>query len=272
MYAPTQHTVKPLTISALAKMKREGEKIACLTAYDASFARVEDQAGVDVVLVGDSLGMVVQGLETTVPVTMDDIVYHSQCVARGLQRTFLLVDMPFLSYATLDMAVANAMRLMQQGGAKMIKLEGNAEQASIVEYLSNRGVPVCAHLGLTPQSIHKLGGYRVQGRAAAAAAAMKQDAQILEAAGADMLLLECVPTVLAAEITAAANVPVIGIGAGAEVDGQILVLHDILGVSGHTPKFAKNFLQQHGDITAAVAAYVHAVKQGVYPDTEHTFA
>lgn len=271
MYAPTQHTVKPLTIANLATMKREGEKIACLTAYDASFARVEDQAGVDVVLVGDSLGMVVQGLETTVPVSMDDIIYHSRCVARGLQRTFLLVDMPFLSYATLDMAVTNAMRLMQEGGAKMIKLEGNAEQANIVEYLSNRGVPVCAHLGLTPQSIHKIGGYRVQGRAADAAAAMKQDAQILEAAGADMLLLECVPTALAAEIAANANVPVIGIGAGAEVDGQILVLHDILGVSGHTPKFAKNFLQQHGDIAAATQAYVQAVKQGVYPDAEHTF-
>lgn len=262
---------KPVSIADLAKMKAAGEKIASLTAYDASFAAIEDQAGIDLVLVGDSLGMVVQGKATTVPVSVDDMVYHSRAVAAGLHRAFLMTDLPFLSYATLDQAVVNSARLMQEGGASMVKLEGNALQADIVEYLANRGVPVCAHLGLRPQSIHKIGGYRVQGREASMADAMREDARVLEAAGADLLLLECVPAELAQEITAAAKVPVIGIGAGVDTDGQILVMHDVLGVSGFTPKFTRNFIADSGSVKGAFAAYVQAVKQGQFPAAEHSF-
>lgn len=276
MYTALDKDGKPLptvTISSLKKMKENGEKIACLTAYDASFAALEDQAGVDVVLVGDSLGMVVQGRETTVPVTMDDIIYHSKAVSRGLQRAFLMVDLPFLTYNNPDQAINNAQRLMQEGGAKMVKLEGNSLQADIVEYMSARGVPVCAHLGLQPQLIHKLGGFRVQGRDSKAAKQMKKDAKILEEAGADCLLLECIPADLAKEITDNANVPVIGIGAGVDTDGQILVLYDILDITpGRKPRFAHNFMAGQASISDAVSSYVTAVKDQQYPQAEHTFS
>jgi 3-methyl-2-oxobutanoate hydroxymethyltransferase len=225
-----------------------------------------------VVLVGDSLGNVIQGHATTVPVTVDDIVYHTKNVARGLKHAFLISDMPFLSYATPEMALANAARLMQEGGAKMVKLEGNGTQADIVRYLADNGVPVCAHLGLRPQMVHKLGGFSVQGRQEKAARQMLEDAQALEKAGADLLLLELVPKDLAAKITAKVGVPVIGIGAGPKVDGQILVLYDMLDITpGRRPKFAKNFMEGAGSVSDGVAAYVKAVKNKSYPAPEHSF-
>ena len=274
MYTQPKNTTdaKPVTLTTLAKMRKAGEKIACLTAYDASFAALLDEAGVDVVLVGDSLGNVIQGHATTVPVTVDDIVYHTKNVARGLKHAFLMADMPFISYPTPEIALANAARLMQEGGAKMVKLEGSGHQADIVRYLTENGVPVCAHLGLRPQFVHKLGGFSVQGREAAAARQMLQDAKLLEKAGADMILLELVPASLARKITAAVKVPVIGIGAGKQVDGQILVLYDMLDITpGHRPKFVRNFMQGAASPAAGVAAYVKAVRDGSYPAKEHEF-
>ena len=261
-----------ITVRKLSEMKANGEKIACLTAYDVSFAQVLDSNGVDVVLVGDSLGMVIQGLETTLPVTVDDMVYHGQAVARGLQHALLVIDMPFMSDASIDQAVASAGRFMKQAGANMVKLEGGADQQELVSTLTRLGIPVCAHLGLQPQRVHKLGGYRVQGREASAAEHMLEDARVLEQAGADMLLLECVPAELAAKITRQAKIPVIGIGAGNACDGQILVLYDILGISaGKIPKFSRNYMQQADDIPSAVRAYVDEVKRGQFPGLEHSF-
>lgn len=259
------------TLSVLRRMKENGEKIACLTAYDASFGSVLDRAGIDLVLVGDSLGMVVQGHDTTVPVTVDDIIYHTCCVARGAVRPFLMADMPFMSYATPEQALANAARCLQEGGAHGVKLEGGARQIETVARLAANGIPTCAHLGLTPQSVHKLGGYRVQGRDEATAEAMLRDAIALAEAGADLLLLECVPVALASEITANVPIPVIGIGAGAGCDGQILVLHDVLGITPRMPRFAKNFLQGRESIQAGIEAYVQEVKSGVFPTAEHIF-
>lgn len=267
---------KPVQIAELRRMRKEGEKIACLTCYDASFALIEDRVGVDVVLIGDSLGMVLHGGNTTTPVTVDHIVYHSKCVAPHLERAFLIADLPFLSYATLERALDASQRVMQEGGAKMVKLEGGREQASIVEYLSVRGVPVCAHLGLRPQFVHKMGAMKVQGRDEAAAEEMLHDARILADAGADMLLLECVPASLGRRITQESPVPVIGIGAGADVDGQILVMHDILNISpmvtiGRKPRFVKNYMVGGVDIETAIRGYVEEVKSGAYPAPEHCF-
>lgn len=267
---------KPVQIAELRRMRKEGEKIACLTCYDASFALIEDRVGVDVVLIGDSLGMVLHGGNTTTPVTVDHIVYHSKCVAPHLERAFLIADLPFLSYATLERALDASQRVMQEGGAKMVKLEGGREQASIVEYLSVRGVPVCAHLGLRPQFVHKMGAMKVQGRDEAAAEEMLHDARILADAGADMLLLECVPASLGRRITQESPVPVIGIGAGADVDGQILVMHDILNISpmvtiGRKPRFVKNYMVGGVDIETAIRGYVEEVKSGAYPAAEHCF-
>lgn len=265
-------TATPVTVRTLRNMKQAGEKIACLTAYDASFAAVLEAAAVEVLLVGDSLGMVVQGRDSTVPVTMDEMVYHSAAVARGRRRALLMVDMPFMSYATPQQAMANAARLMQEGGAHMVKLEGGASQVESVRQLTERGMPVCAHIGLQPQSVHRLGGYRVQGRDAAAARTMVQDAKALQEAGADVLLVESVPTSLATEITQAVAIPVIGIGAGPECDGQVLVLYDMLGITpGKRPKFAKDFMAGQPHIQAAVASYVEAVKSGAFPTPEHCF-
>jgi 3-methyl-2-oxobutanoate hydroxymethyltransferase len=262
----------PVSLSTLHTMKAQGEKIACLTCYDASFAVLLDEADVDVVLVGDSLGMVVQGHDTTVPVTMDNMVYHCGAVTRGLHRPFLLADLPFMSYPSKEQALVNSVRLMQEGGAAMVKLESGAGQVEIVEHLASHDIAVCAHLGLKPQSVHKTGGFRVQGREREAAERMRANAKALESAGADMLLLECIPTDLGQMITAETSVPVIGIGAGPATDGQILVLYDILDItSGRKPRFVQNFMEGAGTNLQACKNYVQAVKHGKYPAPEHCF-
>jgi len=266
-------TKPQITISTLVQMKAAGEKIVCLTCYDAAFTRVLETAGVEVLLVGDSLGNVLQGQDSTVPVSVDHMVYHCACVARVRSRALLVADMPFLSYATPQQALATAARLMQEGSARMVKLEGGAERLESVALLSAQGVPVCGHLGLLPQSVHKLGGYRVQGREPDQAEAMRRDALALQEAGAGLLVLECVPSGLAQEISAALRIPVIGIGAGV-CDGQVLVLHDMLGITpaeGAPPRFVKNFLVGRGGVREAVRAYVEAVKSGDFPATEHGF-
>ena len=263
----------PVNVSTLRRMKAENQPIACLTAYDASYAVLVDAAGTDVVLVGDSLGMVIQGHDTTVPVTVDDIVYHTRAVARGLQRPFLVADMPFMSYTTPEQALENSVRLMQEGGAMMVKLEGGEGQVRIVSHLSRHDIPVCAHLGLKPQSVHKVGGFRVQGRESEKAQEMIDAAQRLQEAGADIVLLECVPNELGEEITRVLEVPVIGIGAGPEVDGQILVLYDILDITqGRTPRFVRNFQSGHTAPVDAIRAYVEAVRDRSYPAPEHCFS
>ncbi len=263
----------PVSLATLERMKAQREKIACLTCYDASFAVLLDAADVDVILVGDSLGMVIQGHDTTVPVTMDDIVYHSRAVARGVHRPLLMADLPFMSYPSKERALENSVRLMQEGGAEMVKLESGAGQVEIVEFLASHDIAVCAHLGLKPQSVHKTGGFRVQGRGADAARRMLDNARALEAAGADIVLLECIPSELGAEISAALSVPVIGIGAGPATDGQILVLYDILDItSGRKPRFVQNFMAGAGNNLEAVRRYVRAVRDGGYPGPEHGFA
>ncbi len=263
----------PVTLSTLANMKAKGEKIACLTCYDASFAALVDECDADVALVGDSLGMVIQGHRTTVPVTMDDIVYHCRAVARGLNRPFLIADLPFMSYPSKDEALKNAVRLMQDGGAQMVKLESGAGQTEIVEFLASHDIAVCAHLGLKPQSVHKTGGFRVQGREASAAEQMIHDAKALEAAGADLVLLECIPPTLGKAVTGAVHAPVIGIGAGPDVDGQILVLYDVLDITqGRKPRFVQNFMEGAGNNLVALQNYVKAVKSREYPAPKHNFA
>lgn len=263
---------KPVTVTTLAKMKLEGEKIAVLTAYDASFAAVLEAAGVEVALVGDSLGMVVQGRETTLPVSVDDMIYHSRMVARGCRYALRVVDMPFMSYSSVDQALCNAARLMQEGHAQMVKLEGGAAVVEVVRQLSRNGIPVCAHLGLLPQSVHKLGGYKVQGRDEAAARQMLEEARMLQDAGADLLVVECIPSELAAHLSEALVIPVIGIGAGPGCDGQVLVLYDMLNITlGHRPKFSRNFMEGQSSVLDAVKAYVRAVKQKEFPAPEHCF-
>jgi 3-methyl-2-oxobutanoate hydroxymethyltransferase len=266
-------TRKPITVTTLAKMKRDREKFAVLTAYDASFAVLLEEAGVEVILVGDSLGMVVQGQGTTVPVTMEDMIYHTRIVARGIQTCLLMADMPFASYATVEQGVRNAARLMQEGGAQMVKLEGGGWLVETVRQLSRNGIPVCAHLGLLPQSVHKLGGYRVQGREEASARQIIDEALALQEAGADVALVECIPAELAARLTEALEIPLIGIGAGAGCDAQVLVSYDMLGITpGRRPRFSKNFLTGHDSLQAAVEAYVRAVKSGDFPGPEHCIA
>jgi len=265
-------TRPPVNVSTLRQMKEQGEKIACLTCYDASYAALVDASGADVVLVGDSLGMVIQGHDTTVPVTLDHVIYHCKAVAKGLFRPFLMADMPFMTYTSREVALANAMRLMQEGGAKMVKLEGGAGQVEIVEFLAGHDIAVCAHLGLRPQSVHKTGGFRVQGREELAAEQMRRDARALQDAGADVVLLECIPSQLGKEITAELHVPVIGIGAGPDTDGQILVLYDVLDITpGRKPRFVQNFMTGHDRPVAALESYVQAVKSRAYPAPEHCF-
>jgi 3-methyl-2-oxobutanoate hydroxymethyltransferase len=262
----------PVNVATLRRMKEQGEKIASITCYDASFGALVDEAGIDVVLVGDSLGMVIQGHDTTVPVTLEHVVYHCRAVARGLIRPFLMADMPFMTYTSREQALQNAVRLMQEGGAKMVKLEGGASQVEIVEFLASHDIAVCAHLGLRPQSVHKTGGFRVQGREDAAAEQMKRDARALQDAGADIVLLECIPAALGAEITRDLHVPVIGIGAGPDTDGQILVLYDVLDITpGRKPRFVRNCMAGHDSPLAAVQSYVAAVKSREYPAPEHCF-
>jgi 3-methyl-2-oxobutanoate hydroxymethyltransferase len=265
-------TRPPVSLATLDRMKRDGEKIASITCYDASFAVLVDAADADVVLVGDSLGMVLQGHDTTVPVTMDDIVYHCKAVARGLHRPFLMADLPFASFPTRDVALKNSVRLMQEGNAAMVKLESGLGQLDIVEHLAKHDIAVCAHLGLKPQSVHKTGGFRVQGRDEEAAQRMLAMAKALESAGADMVLLECIPSELGKKITAALQVPVIGIGAGPDTDGQILVLYDVLDItSGRKPRFVKNFMDGATSNLDAIRRFVQAVKQKSYPGPEHEF-
>lgn len=272
MSAQSPKAASRITLRTLDAHKRKGERFAVLTAYDASFAAVAEAAGVEVILVGDSLGMVVQGHETTLPVTMDEMVYHTRAAAAGTRQALLMADMPFMSATTPELALANAGRLMQEGGAHVVKLEGAAAQAETVFRLTQQGIPVCAHLGLQPQSVHKLGGYRVQGRGEQEERAMLEDARALQQAGADLLLLECVPRTLAARIVAESTVPVIGIGAGPDCDAQVLVLYDLLGVTPHKPpRFARCFLESGRTIAQAIEAYVAAVKDGSFPGAEHCF-
>lgn len=263
---------KPITLHELGVKYGNGEKIATLTAYDASFAALLDRCGIDVMLVGDSLGNVLQGHSTTLPVTMEQMIYHTEAVVRGSQRAFVAADMPWGSYQeSPQQALRNASRLMA-AGAQMVKLEGGLVMAETVRFLSERGIPVWAHIGLTPQSVHALGGYRVQGKGDDAAQRMKDEAISLQQAGASMLLIEMIPATLGEEITRAVNIPTIGIGAGPACSGQVLVLHDMLGVyPGKTARFVRNFLQGADGIDAAVRAYVDAVKDGSFPAREHTY-
>ena len=261
-----------ITLQQLHALRARGEKIACLTVYDAGFTRVLEAAGVELFIIGDSLGMALLGYDSTEPVTMQDMVYHAANVARCGRHALRVVDLPFMSYASRDQALGNAARLMREGGAHMVKLEGGTVMAGIVEHLARHAIPVCGHIGLLPQSVHKLGGYRVQGRDEAGAAAVLADARALEAAGADLLVFECIPAELAARVTAAVNIPTIGIGAGPSCDGQVLVLYDMLGITpSRRPKFVKDFLAETGSVPAAIGAYVRAVKDGSFPGSEHSF-
>lgn len=261
-----------ITVTTLNKLKQSGEKFACLTAYDATFAHLESTAGVEVLLIGDSLGMVLQGHDSTLPVTVEEMAYHTAAVKRGNRGALIMADLPFMSYATLDQAMLNSARLMQ-AGAHVLKLEGGRWLSDITTTLTRNGIPVCVHMGLTPQTVNVLGGYKVQGREQDQAEAMLEDAITLEAAGAAMLLLECVPSELANAITQAVSIPVIGIGAGSGTDGQVLVVHDMLGlsISGRLPRFVKNFMAGQPDIASAIAAYVSAVKAVEFPAAEHEF-
>jgi 3-methyl-2-oxobutanoate hydroxymethyltransferase len=260
-----------VTSSTLIKFKQEGKKFTALTAYDASFAGAFDSEGVDVLLVGDSLGMVLQGHNDTLPVTIADIAYHTACVKRGVARALLIADMPFMSYSTPEQSMNNAAILMQ-AGASMVKLEGGHWLLESVKMLAERGLPVGAHLGLTPQSVNVFGGFKVQGRDADNAQRILDEAKALQAAGAQLLVVECIPAPLAKAITEALTIPVIGIGAGADTDGQILVMHDVLGISsGYIPRFSKNYLKQTGEIRSAIRAYIDEVANGTFPAEEHTF-
>jgi 3-methyl-2-oxobutanoate hydroxymethyltransferase len=271
-HAPSASARKPVTLPRLREMRAQGEPIAMLTCYDASFASLLDSQGVDCILVGDSLGMVIQGRADTLPVTVDDMAYHTRCVARGLSAAWLIADLPFGAYqASPQQAFASAAALMQ-AGAKMVKLEGGAWLAPTVAFLVERGIPVCGHLGLTPQSVHALGGYRVQGRSDAEAERLLADARALDAAGAAMLVLELMPSALAGRVTQAVGMPTIGIGAGNATSGQVLVLHDMLDVyPGRKPRFVRNFMQGQPGIATAIAAYVAAVKDRSFPAPEHGY-
>ena len=266
-----------INVPKLLAMKKAGEKIAMMTAYDYSFGQIMDAAGIDIVLVGDSLGMVVQGHSTTLPVTLSDIAYHTQTVARGVKKALLLADLPLLSYATLERALV-ASETVLRSGAQMVKLEGAGPMIDVIAGLSARDVSVCAHLGLTPQSLHKLGGFKVQGRDQKARARLLADAKSVQDAGADLLVLECVPSDVAAEITAALQIPTIGIGAGVQCDGQVLVVFDALGIGfGRRPRFVHNFLEDLGNnggtvsVLAGVQNYVKAVKAKTFPGPEHVY-
>jgi 3-methyl-2-oxobutanoate hydroxymethyltransferase len=265
-------TPPPVTLATLQEMKAQRRKIVSLTCYDASFTQVLEAAGVDAFIVGDSLGMVLKGYESTVAVTMADMIYHAASVARVGRHALRVVDLPFMSYATPELALGNAARLMREGGAHVVKLEGGREMAGVVGHLVRHSIPVCGHVGLLPQSVHKLGGYRVQGRDSAGAEAVLADARALESAGAALLVIECVPAELAARVSAAVSIPTIGIGAGPGCDGQVLVLYDMLGITrGRRPRFVKDFLAETGSIPAAIAAYAQAVRDGRYPGPEHSY-
>ena len=261
-----------ITLSTLHKMTQDGDKITMLTCYDASFAALLETAGVETLLIGDSLGNVLQGHETTLPVTLRDIVYHTACVARGAKRAFIIGDMPFGTFQLSPPETFRNAAEIIAAGAQMVKLEGGAAMADTVQYLVARGVPVCGHLGLTPQSVHQLGGYKVQGRQQSDAERLIEDAKLIEEAGAGMLVLEAIPSPLAKQVSDVLTIPTIGIGAGVDCDGQVLVLHDMLDVfPGKKAKFVKNFMQGTGSIQAAVERYVKEVKAKTFPDREHSF-
>ncbi len=264
--------MKKMTTSGLLAKKQAGQKITALTAYDASFAKLFDSKGIDVILIGDSLGMVLKGEKDTLAVTTAEIAYHTKAVAAGVDRAFVIADMPFMSYGSESDAMHNAAILMA-AGASMVKVEGGEWLCSTITKLTERGVPICAHLGLTPQSVHVFGGFKVQGRQQAQADKLCSDAQRLQGAGAQLLVLECIPQALAKRVSELLTIPVIGIGAGPDTDGQILVMHDMLGVSAnYMPKFSKNYLAQTGDLHTAVQAYIDEVSAGTFPGPEHSFS
>jgi 3-methyl-2-oxobutanoate hydroxymethyltransferase len=261
-----------ITTASLLSMKQQGSKISTITAYDASFAKLFDQAGIHAILIGDSLGMVLQGQDSTLPVSISDMAYHTRCVKRGVEQSLIIADMPFMSYATKGQALENA-GLLMQAGASMVKVEGGAWLNETISALVERGIPVCAHLGLTPQSVNIFGGFKVQGRENEKAQQMINDALALQAAGAQLLVLECIPEQLGVDITKALTIPTIGIGAGRNTDGQILVMHDALGIAcNYMPKFSRNFLKDTGDIKKAVELYISEVTAGNFPGDEHVFS
>lgn len=263
-------TVKTLTVHDITSMKQRGEKITCLTAYDASFSALCDAVDIDILLVGDSLGMVIQGQNTTLPVTINDMIYHTRCVSQARRRAFIIADLPFMSYPTPLIAAQNAARLMQESGAQMVKLEG--VRLETTRFLVDQGIPVCGHLGLLPQQINHTGIYSIQGKTTADADKILENAHQVQQAGARLLVLECVPATLAKTISHELTIPVIGIGAGVDCDGQVLVLYDMLGISfGKSPRFSKNFMQDADCISDAIAAYQLAVKQSQFPTSEHSF-
>lgn len=259
-----------VTVTSLQAQKTAGEKFSVVAAYDATFAHLIEEAGIEAILVGDSLGMVLQGNDSTLPVTIDEMVYHTRCVSRGTSKCLVIGDMPFASYSTVEQTLTNAAALMR-AGAHMVKFEGGEWLLSSIQALTERGIPVCAHLGLTPQSVNAFGGFKVQGREADRADAILKEAKQAESAGASLLVLECVPSTLASQISQALTIPVIGIGAGAGTDAQVLVLHDMLGLSSHSPRFVRNFLAESTSIQAALSAYYQAVKDGSFPTAEHSF-
>ena len=260
-----------VTISTLDKMKTAGEKFVCITAYDATFSRIVSEAGAETILVGDSLGMVLQGHDSTIPVTIDDMAYHTECVCRAQPDSLVIADMPFMSYTTAEQAMHNATMLMQ-AGAQMVKMEGGTWLSDTISMLVERGIPVCAHLGLTPQSVNTFGGFKVQGRTPKEAKSILADAVEIQDAGASLLVLECIPAHLAADISRKLDIPVIGIGAGAGTDGQVLVMHDLLGLSVHTARFVEDFMAGQSTIQGGMQAFVNAVKSGQYPREEHTYS
>jgi 3-methyl-2-oxobutanoate hydroxymethyltransferase len=269
--APVKPVVKAVTVPALFAMRAAGNKIAMLTCYDASFASLMDRCGVDVLLIGDSLGMVCAGHSSTLPVTVAEVVYHTASVARGNKNALVIADMPFGSYASPEAAFHNAVLLMQ-AGAHMVKIEGGAWLAETVRFLTERGIPVCAHIGLTPQFVHQLGGYKVQGKTHESADMLKADAVALQDAGAALIVIEAIPAALGRDVTELLTIPTIGIGAGPDCSGQVLVMHDLLGVfPGRKARFVKNFMEGQASIDAAVSAYVAAVKDGSFPSQEHCF-
>ena len=259
-----------ISIDNLKSIKANGQKFAAITAYDYSFAKLIDKAEIEVTLVGDSLGNVIQGQQTTIPVTLDEMAYHTTNVKRGIRSSLILSDMPFMSYATVPQALDNAAVLMQ-AGAQMVKLEGGEWLTETVYALTERGIPVCGHLGLTPQSVHKLSGFKVQGKDANAADKILAEAKMLEEAGADLLVIECVPSALGSNLASTLDIPVIGIGAGSDTDGQVLVLQDMLGISDKAPKFSKNYLAQASSIQDALSAYRKEVLNGAFPEPKHGF-
>lgn len=259
-----------ITISTLEKMKAAEEKFVCITAYDATFARIISEAGAETILVGDSLGMVLQGHDSTIPVSIEHMAYHTECVSRGAPDSLVIADMPFMTYANPEQAMTNATRLMQ-AGAQMVKMEGGTWLSETISMLVERGIPVCAHLGLTPQSVNTFGGFKVQGRTPKEAKSILADSVEIKDAGASLLVLECVPAELGSDISDKLDIPVIGIGAGPGTDAQVLVMHDLLGLSGHTARFVQNFMEGQSTIQDGLAAFVQAVKSGKYPKEEHSY-